>query len=101
MESEEPEIKSKQASKRDRTLLKEKYLMEYCVPIVDINECRNNYLVHNAIQKGVPSISYFKQKVDEQIGLVYNGINICVGGKKSKYCQVRFTGSSHCAIFGT
>ena len=71
-------------------VLKEKYLKEYCVSIVDINECRNNYLVHNAIQKGVPSISYFKQKVDEQIGLVYNGINICVGGKKSKYCQVRF-----------
>ena len=66
-------------------------LMEVCVPIVDINECRNNYLVHFAgANWKVNSLLNFKQKVEFQIDWIYNGINICAGSNSKDSCTVRF-----------
>ena len=65
-------------------------LMEVCVPIVDINECRNNYLVKNAHKNNVSSLVDFKKKVGFQIDWVYDGINICAGSNSKDSCAVRF-----------
>ena len=66
-------------------------LMEACVPIVDINECRNNYLVSNAHKKvNINSLVDFKKKVGFQIDWVYDGINICAGSNSKDSCTVRF-----------
>ena len=66
-------------------------LMEVCVPIVDINSCRNNYIVDNAKKKfkGMHKLSDFKQKVERQVDWVYDGTNICAGSSSKDSCQVR------------
>ena len=66
-------------------------LLEVCVPIVDINECRNNYLVHEAGKNwNVKSLLSFKQKVNSQVDWVYDGINMCAGSNSKDSCSVRF-----------
>jgi hypothetical protein len=61
--------------------------LEVCVPIVNISECRNNYIVNNA---GVEKLSEFKQHVEEQIDWVYDGMHICAGSNSKDACMVRF-----------
>ena len=66
-------------------------LMEVCVPIMDINECRNNYLVKKAKQNWkVDKLSDFKQKVKQPVDMVYDGIHICAGSSSKDSCKVRF-----------
>ena len=66
-------------------------LMEACVPIVVINNCRNNYIVNKAKKLKADKLSDFKQKVNgRQIGLVYDGIHICAGSSSKDSCSVRF-----------
>ena len=61
--------------------------LEVCVPIVNISECRNNYIVNNA---GVEKLSEFKQHVEEQVDWVYDGMHICAGSNSKDACMVRF-----------
>ena len=64
-------------------------MKEACVPIVDINDCRNNYIVHYSKNSKYAN----KKKVMEpegQIDWVYDGINICAGSSSKDSCQVRF-----------
>ena len=78
---------------KDRVLIPYKNptnLMEVCVPIVDINSCRNNYIVDNAKILEMHRLSNFKQKAEGQLDLVYDGINICAGSSSKDSCQVRF-----------
>ena len=65
-------------------------LMEVCVPIMDINECRNNYIVKRAKNWNADKLSDFKQKVERQVDWVYDGTNICAGSSSKDSCQVRF-----------
>ena len=66
-------------------------MMEVCVPIVDINECRNNYIVNKAKQlMKADKLSDFKQKVTQQVDWVYDGSNICAGSNSKDSCKVRF-----------
>ena len=65
-------------------------LMEVCVPIVDINECRNNYIVKKAKRWKADKLSDFKQDVEEQVDWVYDGIHICAGSSSKDSCMVRF-----------
>ena len=78
---------------KDRVLIPYKNptnLMEVCVPIVDINSCRNNYIVDNAKILEMHRLSNFKQKAEGQLDLVYDDINICAGSSSKDSCQVRF-----------
>ena len=70
-----------------------KHLMEVCVPIVDINKCRNRYLVHLAAESysEVTKLKDFKEKIIDQIDTVYDGMNICAGSNYKDSCRVRFT----------
>ena len=61
-------------------------MMEVCVPIVDINNCRNNYIVKQANKT---KLSDFKQKVTKQIDWIYDGINICAGSSSKDSCVVK------------
>ena len=65
-------------------------LMEVCVPIMDINECRNNYIVKRAKNWKADKLSDFKQKVEKPIDWVYDGIHICAGSNSKDSCKVRF-----------
>ena len=67
-------------------------LMEVCVPIVDINKCRNRYLVHLAAvsYSNVTKLKDFKNKIIDQIDTVYDGMNICAGNNFKDSCRVRF-----------
>ena len=65
-------------------------MMEVCVPIVDINSCRNNYIVDQAKKLKMHRLSDFKQKVEHQVDWVYDGTNICAGSSSKDSCQVRF-----------
>ena len=62
-------------------------MMEVCVPIVDINDCRNNYIVKKA---NTTKLSNFKQEIKGQIDWIYDGINICAGSDSKDSCNVRF-----------
>ena len=65
--------------------------LEVCVPIVNISECRNNYIVNNALENfNVDLLSDFKQYVEEQIDWVYDGMHICAGSNSKDACMVRF-----------
>ena len=67
------------------------HALEVCVPIVNISECRNNYIVKLALQNhGVDKLSEFKQYVDEQVDWVYDGMHICAGSNSKDACHVRF-----------
>ena len=61
-------------------------MMEVCVPIVDINNCRNNYIVKQANKT---RLSDFKQKVTKQIDWIYDGMSICAGSSSKDSCVVR------------
>ena len=65
-------------------------LMEVCVPIVDANDCRNNYIVNKAKKRDTDKLSDFKQNLKHQIDNVYDGINICAGSNSKDSCSVRF-----------
>ena len=65
-------------------------MMEVCVPIVDINNCRNNYIVKEANKNQTTKLSDFKQKVTAQIDWIYDGINICAGSSSKDSCVVRY-----------
>ena len=63
--------------------------LEVCVPIVNISECRNNYIVNNAwVRLGVKKLSEFKQYVEEQVDWVYDGMHICAGSNSKDACMV-------------
>ena len=74
---------------KDRVLIPYKNptnLMEVCVPIVDKNNCRNNYIVKQANKT---RLSDFKQKVTKQIDWIYDGMSICAGSSSKDSCVVR------------
>ena len=63
--------------------------LEVCVPIVNISECRNNYIVNNTLENyGVDKLSEFKQYVEEQVDWVYDGMHICAGSNSKDACMV-------------
>ena len=65
--------------------------LEVCVPIVNISECRNNYIVNNAwVESSVEKLSDFKQDVEWQVDWVYDGMHICAGSNSKDACMVRF-----------
>ena len=61
-------------------------MMEVCVPIVDKNNCRNNYIVKQANNT---KLSDFKQKVTKQIDWIYDGMSICAGSSSKDSCVVK------------
>jgi hypothetical protein len=63
-----------------------------CVPIMDINECRNGHLIHTAATNydSVTELLDFKKKVTDQIDTIYDDMNICAGSNYKDSCQVRF-----------
>ena len=77
-------------------------LMEVCVPIVDINKCRNRYLVHLAAESHskVTELKDFKEKIIDQIDTVYDGMNICAGSNYKDSCRVRYMVCFHSHITG-
>ena len=67
------------------------HALEVCVPIVNISECRNNYIENNAwVESSVEKLSDFKQYVDKQVDWVYDGMHICAGSNSKDACMVRF-----------
>ena len=65
--------------------------LEVCVPIVNISECRNNYIENNAwVESSVEKLSDFKQGVKWQVDWVYDGMHICAGSNSKDACHVRF-----------
>ena len=64
--------------------------LEVCVPIVNISECRNNYIKEMANRwYYTDSLSDFKQNVTEQVDWVYDGMHICAGSNSKDACMVR------------
>jgi len=61
-------------------------LMEACVPIVNTNECRNNYFMNQLEDRNISTFPDMKQKIDYQINTVYQGMTICAGSEETDSC---------------